>query len=275
MPIDPDLAPDLWPTRVVLHHLAQLASALGATHLDPDPESQYANLAWDPQRNALVGRAVGALQAAVRVPDATLLLIEDGRDAELRRLEGLTLSEALTWLQERVEHHHGPSGPLAPVGYALPEHPVAGGTVPIPQLNRTHLAALAAWFDQAHHITGEVARTQEGASEPRCWPHHFDLATRITLDPGLDADEARSIGVGMTPGDAGIGEPYWYVNPWPVPEARSGPELPHDGRWHTEGFFGAVLVGSDLPATGADAAVASFVDAAIGACRELLGVSAD
>ena len=47
---------DFTATRNAMHHAAQVASAWGATHLDADPDHQYANLGWDPALRALIGR---------------------------------------------------------------------------------------------------------------------------------------------------------------------------------------------------------------------------
>ncbi len=45
------------------------------------------------------------------------------------------------------------------------------------------------------------------AEEPVLWPEHFDIA--ITVD---------EVNFGVSPGDAGIEEPYAYVGPWQVPD---------------------------------------------------------
>ena len=49
----------------------------------------------------------------------------------------------------------------------------------------------------------------------------------------------------MSPGDASYTEPYFYVTVWPYPEKEKLAELPI-GKWHTEGFVGAILTISDL-----------------------------
>ena len=53
------------------------------------------------------------------------------------------------------------------------------------------------------------------------------------------------------------------MTPYPYPEARSGPRLAA-GHWHVQGWFGAVLLGSEVG--GRDSAVA-FLDQAIAACE--------
>ena len=76
-------------------------------------------------------------------------------------------------------------------------------------------------------------------SPVRCRPHHFDIATYVSLEEG-DAENARGVGVGMSPGDESYGQPYFYVNPWPKLGVDRLPELRFPGHWHTEGFVGAI-----------------------------------
>jgi hypothetical protein len=112
-----------------------------------------------------------------------------------------------------------------------------------------------------------------GAAPVRVWPHHFDVGSVLPLGAG-DGDEAPSIGVGLSPGDEGIPEPYFYATPWPPPGADEPlPDLASPGRWRREGWTGAVLTGSDLVAAGdgrAQAARASaFLAEAVSALRAL------
>ena len=58
-----------------------------------------------------------------------------------------------------------------------------------------------------------------------CWPHHFDIATLVKLEDGQPAN-ARSIGVGVSPGDEYYAQPYVYVSPWPRFDAGKLPDLP-------------------------------------------------
>ena len=53
----------------------------------------------------------------------------------------------------------------------------------------------------------------------------------------------------MSPGDASYAEPYFYVTVWPYPEKETLTALPV-GKWHTDGFIGAILTISDLLASG-------------------------
>jgi hypothetical protein len=79
----------------------------------------------------------------------------------------------------------------------------------------------------------------------RCWPHHFDIAILVGLEQG-DPEHARSIGIGLSPGDDYYAQPYVYACPYPKPDTADLPALPPGGRWHTREFFGAVATASDL-----------------------------
>ncbi|HYL06567.1 MAG TPA: hypothetical protein VE075_11030, partial [Thermoanaerobaculia bacterium] len=94
---------------------------------------------------------------------------------------------------------------------------------------------------------------------------------------GADAagpEEARTVGAGMVPGDAGRDEPYFYVTPFPYPESPDLPPLPTGGIWNTDGWLGAVLeaprfMDADRAADQA-AAVETFLRSAAAACHRLL-----
>ncbi|MEC9373942.1 MAG: hypothetical protein VYC34_08865 [Planctomycetota bacterium] len=132
--------------------------------------------------------------------------------------------------------------------------------------------ALTAAFANADLMLRRVVETVEGAAPIRCWPHHFDIATLITL-PESEFGKGRTIGVGMTPGDSTDPLPYWYVTPWPYPGNKSLPPLEGEGRWHTTGWTGALLSHSAITwSMTADAQaerLAEFLASAIAACIEL------
>ena len=68
-----------------------------------------------------------------------------------------------------------------------------------------------------------MAEERADGSPVRCWPHHFDIATLLTIAPG------QTIGVGLEPGDGYYDEPYWYVNQYPAPSATPGNQLEGGG----------------------------------------------
>ena len=100
---------------------------------------------------------------------------------------------------------------------------------------------LAGWYADAAQALEHLVDGRDQASMVRCWPHHFDIATLEVLDADAGPEEALSIGLGMTPGDGGFPEPYFYVLPWPRPEQAGLPELAGEGEWPPGDWLGAVL----------------------------------
>ena len=77
----------------------------------------------------------------------------------------------------------------------------------------------------------------------------------------------------MTPGDDGTPEPYWYVTPWPCPEAPNLPSLEGQGKWHTEDWLGALLTASAMSNRSREAQaeqVQVFLESAIQASLKLI-----
>jgi hypothetical protein len=223
---------------------------------------------------ALVGQPVARAAGvclALRVRDLVLVAIdarEDHTAAELP-LAGRTLDDAMAWASARL------GAPLARPTYAMPEHPCGHGA-PFRPEPAAAFDELARWYDVAARALEGVAAREKGASEVRCWPHHFDLATLITVVASPAPEHARTVGVGLSPGDGAYAEPYFYVTPWPYPKDREAvPALDSAGRWQRDGWFGAVLTGSDLVAA-ADgerqgARLEAFLASALRACRAIVG----
>jgi hypothetical protein len=141
-------------------------------------------------------------------------------------------------------------------------------------IDETACAELGDWFESAHRLLEEVVARHPRATQIRLWPHHFDLGTLIVEERGAASEVTRSVGVGLSPGDDGTGEPYWYVTPWPYPPSDGLPRLGGFGSWNTSGWIGAVLRGSeltDLEGHRRAAALAEFATSAISACLALVG----
>ena len=59
-------------------------------------------------------------------------------------------------------------------------------------------------------------------------------------------ETARSVGIGLSPGDHYYPQPYVYVSPSPHLKAADLWALPPPGHWHTQGFVGAVATGDEI-----------------------------
>jgi hypothetical protein len=244
-------------TRLIAHWAAQLVAAAGTTFAPAREDFSHTNLGWVRALGALAGQPIGDRQvcAALRLSDLHLLVVEGDSILAQLELAGATMQDALAWLGGALRDVD--SRLDAALGYPtheMPKHAVGDGA-PFPAADRAVLEELAPWFANAQLIAGAVANSEENAAEPRCWPHHFDLATLITLDG------ERTIGVGMSPGDGSYADPYFYVTPWPYPsQTEDLPRLPA-GHWHTQSWVGAVL---QTPDSGI---IRPFLDTAIAALR--------
>ena len=265
--------------RLQLHWAAQAACGPGKQLLPHQPDYSEQSFEWEPEPRCLAkGLMAGArpFHSAVRPsPPSVVLLDAECRVGAEQPLDGRTLEEVYAWLELEVPRWTGRplAEPLQRPGEGLPAHPVGSGG----RFSVTDDAAfceVGRWFGNGHLLLTGVVERNADASPVRCWPHHFDLATLIALDPGVEGEAARTIGAGMSPGDAARPYPYFYVTPWPYPRGRELPGLAGGGSWNTEGWIGAVLETAALLRDGegeAQAAAAmSFMESAIAACRELL-----
>lgn len=269
-----EVAPSrLGSARLEAHFAAQVIAAAGETFLPHVPDTSHTAMRW--QAGRLVGAALpGALpcRVALRVADLTLQLLgEGGAPAAELALAGSTLEEAYRFAAQAVRSHTGAARlrPLVHPGYELPAHPVAkGGRF----AGDPGLPELARWYANAAAVLERFQRETPGAGALLCWPHHFDLATLVALETDAAGEALRTLGVGLSPGDAFIDEPYWYVNHAPETSRSELPALAC-GEWLREGWIGAVLRGSALVAAGAAAAQQARLDAylasAVAASRPL------
>jgi hypothetical protein len=257
--------------RLELHFEAQLVSAPGTSLLTPKADDAHTNLTWDQSLGVLAGRGVGdaSLRAALVFQSLELAVLEGGRERASRPLAGSTMEQALAWLAERVSSD---AAALRLPAHGMPAHPIAEGAT-FSETAADARAELAAWFANATSAIQAAVAEDRRASSVRCWPHHFDVASLITVEEAKDSEEARTIGVGFSPGDGSYDQPYFYVTPWPYPRADALPALPAGVRWHTSGWTGAVLTAEQViskPVSRQPAVVLEALRSAITACRTLL-----
>jgi len=269
----------LVPAREALHAAVQPVAAAAYALLEAPSDHSHANLFWSHERDGFVGRPLpGGARAGVDVAAVRAVVLDaSGGEAALLELEGNSLEQARTWL-EGVLRVAGADAldeqALRLPPYDLPDTPWLAEGATFPESDEAH-AELARWFGDAALVLDELAREELAGVELRGWPHHFDLAALHVLDEDADPEQARSLGAGFSPGDQTLAAPYFYVTPWPRPDAGALPALDEGACWHTEGFTSAVLDAGPIVAAGDAAAQERFVrDAlreAVRACRELVG----
>lgn len=263
--------------RLQLHHALQIIGSAPISFVATRPDDSHTNLEWLPALGALgtnwleSGRRV---RFALRPEALALLALDDARVTSEYALDGRTVGDAVGWLRESLQTAGYDASKLTTKKhYEIPAHAVASGTA-FSRGVPAAFAELARYYANAHELTAHVAATRPGASPPRCWPHHFDLATLIVL-PELAGRSTRTVGVGLSPGDDSYAEPYFYVAPNPHPNPDRLKPLGSLGSWHTSGWVGAVLRGSEIVQFATPAiqrqAVFAFTDAAIDASVQALG----
>jgi len=263
--------------RIQLHHAAQLAAAAGATFLESRPDDSHPNLGWDDELGALVGHRIPGpppFRIGIGLAERQLLLLDSaGTISESFDLDGRILGEAGAWLQGAIARTDVvvPAAGVSLPGYELPGHPIAKGVAFCADPDAC--AELARWFANGQAVLSDLTPRLEGASEVRVWPHHFDLATLVVVESAEDGSLAKSIGIGFSPGDDSYPEPYWYVSPWPYPDAAELPALEGEGFWHSEGYVAAILTGSritDGPLASQHQRLQDFLTDAIAASQSVL-----
>ena len=262
--------------RLQLHHALQVIVSVGISYLPPRPDDSHTNLEWLPDFAALGTNWVESgqrLRFGLRTAELSLIALNDrGVTSELA-LDGHTVNDAVEWLRAAlVAAGYDGSRLTTKKHYEIPAHPVASGAAfkrAVPE----KFAELGRSYADAHTLATYIVETRTGASPVRCWPHHFDLATLITL-PELPGRGTRTVGLGLSPGDASYAQPYFYVGPYPHPKPDRLKPLGSLGKWHTQGFVAAVLPASELAqfqsAESQRDAVVGFANAALEASIDAL-----
>jgi hypothetical protein len=269
-PIRPEQSTQLTDARLQLHHAAQFASAAGISFLESRSDDRHTNLEWIPALAGLFSRPVPSrtpFRVGVKPADLSILIVtENDQPFAQYRLHGKTIVEASQWIRSRLAAlGEDPARYSLMRHFEIPLHSVSMGDA-FDASDKAHFEELSRWFADGASLLVSIARSIHEASEVRCWPHHFDMATLVQLTPD------RTIGIGLEPGDDYYDEPYFYVNMDPEPAASQARSRPLWGRgtWHTRGWIGAVLPGSRLGAASEQERQArEFIDSAVSACRGL------
>jgi len=231
--------------RLQAHHAVQWLARTARAYVPPQPDDGHMNFGWN---DALDGfathRMQGGMCLSLKIACLTLVLHCDESTIQSFSLDRRTDAQARQWLGEQVGARGLDAHALdAPSLYEMPEHAVThGATYDIEDLADA-LVELAVWYANAEFLLAHVQRQIIGrrltASDVRCWPHHFDLATLISFST-RETDVTGYVGAGLSPGDEYYDEPYFYVSVYPRPDSAALPRLPKLGHWHTHEFTAAV-----------------------------------
>ena len=258
------------------HWAMQVLSAVGYTHIKVADDDRQSNAGWVDGLQILAGWRIESEPVcfvSLSPSRLTLALHEPGGTVlEELNCRGKSLDEAYSWLEGAIARRQGVDAvKLERPGYTMPAHALAGGAV-FGAGSEEGLQELGRWLHNANLVMRDLRRAVPGSTAPRVWPHHFDIGMLISLEEDGDAQEGRSIGIGLSPGDEQSPEPYWYVTPYPGPEGN----LPAvtTGKWNIEGWTGLTLTASETVRAGdgpaQEAITRSFLDEAVSTCRGIL-----
>ncbi len=268
---------DLTNATLELHWAIQIIAAAGQNFAEPREDDSHRGMTWNASQREFMGEPfAGAypFRVGLRPADLTLQL-HDRTDDPLASLplSGKTLEGGYEWLMSGLANYMGKLPDIGRPDFDLPTHPVQKGA-PFSEGRQNELGTLSALYESAAALLGEIVDGHESASVVRCWPHHFDIATLVTVEQKEDSETWKTIGIGMAPtGGYPVGW-YWYVTPWPYPDPDILPALDGPGGWHTEGWVGQVLSGEEVVAAEEgfrEAVVRKFVDVSVDAALSLLG----
>lgn len=265
--------------RTLAHHAVQWPTRAARANLAALPDDSHSSLDWDAALGALLSlpppARPGDLRLGLQIAGLRLIAVRDGRVRDELTLDGKTDAAAGVWVDSLLK-----AAGLAPASaialpYEIPDDPVASGAPYEVRNEATALEELARWFGAGSAVLEELrtrlAALRPGPSPLRCWPHHFDIATVVGLEEG-DPEHARSIGIGLSPGDEFYPQPYVYLGPSPPLQASGLPDLPRPGHWHTQGFIGAVATGEAiLRLSDRHRELLAFLTGAFEICRARLG----
>lgn len=237
--------------RKQYHQAIQNVAAVGRSLLPQVEDDHYANLEWDEKVQRLVGRWVEGetkFRSSISFEDFSVYLVDvDYRVISSFPLKGKKQNTVMVWLEEQFDDLGYESSKLSlERPYEIPEYLTAKGK-PFDLSNMEIGELLGHYFHNTQMILKDLVLPMEGASEIKCWPHHFDIASLITLNDTGDPETSKSIGAGFSPGDDNYNEPYFYITPWPYPSEDALPDISNSGGfWHTDGWIGGILTASNL-----------------------------
>ena len=256
--------------RLQAHYAVQWLARLARAAVPAQPDDSHTNLGWDDNLDGFATHALAdGARLALRVSDLTLLALDrnGAQTAQPFPLIGHDDAAAREWMGRTFAAYGlGAAALDAPPLYAMPNHAIAQGGLYGGDIGAA-LKELATWFANGQGAIDKLRRAMAGygrdAPAPRCWPHHFDLATLISFPLQRSATTAY-VGVGLSPGDHYYDEPYFYLSVYPAPDPSALPPLPPLGHWHVEDFTGAVATAAAIRAsTRPEADTDAFLAAAL------------
>ena len=259
------------------HEAVQLLTVAARANLKPSPDDSHSNLGWDRTSQRFLSQPIpvdgGAMMIGLSLSPMHIDVVRNAETTAQFDMDRRSVEDTLNWLDGQLTEAGLKAASKVSLPYELPDAVTRVDRF-LPNTASSQLLMLQAWFDLAQTVLSDFVKNhadlKPGPSPVRCWPHHFDIATYVQLEAG-SAETARGIGVGMSPGDDGYRQPYFYVNPWPQLDVASLPDAPEPGHWHTDGYVGAtataeqILSLNDIPSS-----LMNFIESAFAVGRAQL-----
>jgi hypothetical protein len=225
--------------RVRTHLAAQWLARAALAYIPARPNDSHTNFGWNDAFGGFVTHSLpDGARLGLKVTDLTLTVLEHTGDATVMLpLRGCSDAQVRAWLgRQMAARGLDPRALDEPTTYEVPA-PANGALDEAGGLANLQ-GVLAVWYSNANAALGacrlDIIKKDLEAPAVRCWPHHFDLDTLVTIAPG------RTTGIGFSPGDEFYNEPYFYVSLDPEPDEASLLPLPAIGHWHRTPFTAAI-----------------------------------
>ncbi len=261
------------------HQLAQWLARFARGYLPAQPDDSHTSLMWHRNMGLMTTNAteIGGRQISfgLELRDLSLVKIEDGQVVDSIFMHGQKDGDAGEWMCGAIDAMGLDGSALnAALPYELPASPYSNGCAYNTANNVAALSEIARYLDNTSLVLNDVVAKHQnihpGPAPVRLWPHHFDLATIITLEEG-DFESAHAVGFGLAVPDPSRDEFYFYTYPWPRNQRTDLPALRSDSAYQYDGTVGAVQMMSKLvSASDQEATARIFFDDTVGTFIRLL-----
>jgi hypothetical protein len=245
--LDPIPFEEIGRARQMAHQAVQFIASAAISYLPKKQDDSHTNCEWSRNLKALVGNLLGGennIRLGLNISKMQLLLLKENWNIiEKFELANKNKTDVMDWLRENLENFNLDFNSYSlKRHYKIPDNSVLQGGQFVIE-NSLAFSELSDYFTNADLILREYIHELNNATPLRCWPHHFDIATLLNLGK----QELQSIGIGLSPGDPGNPEPYFYVTMWPYPDAEKVkfPDLAA-GVWNFKVWTGAALLASEI-----------------------------
>ena len=235
--------------RNVTHHAVQWVTKAARANLPAAADDDHTKLVWDSARAAFISQPIPAANAEIRIGFSlrrfALIILRNSRDLDEYELGGRKDASVAVWFDSamRVLGLQGVGEIELP--YTLPSLPVMRGSAYHVSGESESLEEFARWYDAAADLLSGVVAEQNLVAPVLCQPQHLNIAAQLGLAADTEANPC-SITVGMSPGDEHYAQPYFYLRTTPRLKPADLPLIAEPGRWHVQGFVGAVATAEDI-----------------------------